>query len=71
MRRNESAQTPKRVLHLPDLDVAKSAVLNTVRSAESKQSYRFAINDFVAWYCSKPRLAFNKETHVLAAGHRH
>jgi site-specific recombinase XerD len=34
--------------------------LNTLRSAESKRSYRFAIDDFVAWYCSEPQLAFNK-----------
>src|SRR5919106_4701376 len=53
-------QSPKRVLRLPDLDFAKSAVLNTLRSPESKRSYRFAIDDFVAWYCSEPRIAFNK-----------
>ena len=56
----KARQTPKRVLRLPDLDFAKSAVLNTLRSAESKRSYQFAIDDFVAWYCSEPRLAFNK-----------
>jgi site-specific recombinase XerD len=60
MSRKKAKQTPKRVLRLPDLDFAKSAVLNTLRSAESKRSYRFAIDDFVAWYCSEPRLAFNK-----------
>jgi len=41
-------RTPKQVLRLPDLDFAKSAVLNTLRSSESKRSYRFAIDDFVA-----------------------
>jgi hypothetical protein len=60
MSRKKTKQAPKRVLRLPDLDFAKSAVLNTLRSAESKRSYRFAIDDFVAWYCSEPRLAFNK-----------
>jgi hypothetical protein len=55
----EAEAEPKRVLRLPDLDFAKSAVLNTLRSPESKRSYRFAI-DFVAWYCSEPRIAFNK-----------
>jgi hypothetical protein len=59
-RRKKARQAPKRVLRLPDLDFAKSAVLNTLRSSESKRSYRFAIDDFVAWYCSEPRLAFNK-----------
>jgi len=51
---------PKRVLRLPDLDHAKAAVLNTLSSPDSQRSYRFAINDFIAWYCSEPRLAFNK-----------
>ena len=60
MSRKKTRQTPKRVLRLPDLDFAKSAVLNTLRSSESKRSYRFAVDDFVAWYCSEPRLAFNK-----------
>jgi site-specific recombinase XerD len=60
MSRKKLKQSPKRVLRLPDLDFAKSAVLNTLRSPESKRSYRFAIDDFVAWYCSEPRIAFNK-----------
>jgi integrase len=51
---------PKRILRLPDLDHAKTAVLNTLRSPDSQRSYRFAIDDFIAWYCSEPRLAFNK-----------
>ena len=60
MSRKKLKQSPKRVLPLPDLDFAKSAVLNTLRSPESTRSYRFAIDDFVAWYCSEPRIAFNK-----------
>src|SRR5688572_16101099 len=60
MSRKKLKQAPKRVLRLPDLDFTKSAVLNTLRSTESKRSYRFAIEDFVDWYCSEPRLAFNK-----------
>ena len=53
-------KTPKRVLRLPDLDYAKGAVLNTLGSPESKRGYEFAIDDFVTWYCSEPRLAFSK-----------
>jgi site-specific recombinase XerD len=52
--------SPKRVLHLPDLDYAKTAVLNTLSSPDSRRSYRFAIDDFVTWYCSETRLAFGK-----------
>jgi site-specific recombinase XerD len=50
----------KRVLRLPDLDFAKRVVLNTLGSPESKRAYEFAIDDFVSWYCSEPRLAFSK-----------
>jgi site-specific recombinase XerD len=53
-------RSPKRVLRLPDLDFAKTAVLNTLSSSDSRRSYRFAFDDFVTWYCSEPRLAFSK-----------
>jgi len=60
MRKDRKNKAPKRVLRLPDLDYAKGAVLNTLGSPESKRAYRFAIEDFVIWYCSEPRLAFSK-----------
>jgi len=47
-------------LGLPDLDQAKSAVLSSLRSPESQCGYRHSIDEFVAWYCSEPRLSFNK-----------
>jgi integrase len=50
-------RTPKRVLALPDLEPAKSAVLNTLTSVSGRRTYDHAINDFVEWYCSEPRLA--------------
>jgi hypothetical protein len=60
MKKKPLCHKPKRILRLPDLDHAKTAVLNTLGSPESQRSYRFAIDDFIAWYCSEPRLAFNK-----------
>src|ERR1700680_3705496 len=60
MKKKLLSRKPKRVLRLPDLDHSKTAVLNTLGSQESQRSYRFAIEDFIAWYCSEPRLAFNK-----------
>ena len=60
MKKKPCRWKPKRVLRLPDLDHAKTAVLNTLGSPDSQRSYRFAIDDFIAWYCSEPRLAFNK-----------
>ena len=47
-------------LGLPDLEHAKAAVLDSSRSPESQRSYRRSIEDFVFWYCSEPRLSFNK-----------
>jgi site-specific recombinase XerD len=45
---------------LPDLEHAKAAVLNSLNSADTKRGYRHAIDEFVDWYCSEPRLAFNR-----------
>ncbi len=69
---------PKTVLRLPDLELAKSAVLNSLTSVEAQRGYSHAINEFVDWYCSEPRLAFNRvvvlryrnhlESRQLAAG---
>jgi hypothetical protein len=47
-------------LGLPDLEHAKIAVIVSLRSFESQRSYRHSIDEFVAWYCSAPRLSFNK-----------
>jgi len=51
---------PKQVLRFHDLDQAKSAVISSLPSKESQRVYRHAIDEFIAWYCSEPRLSFNK-----------
>jgi hypothetical protein len=56
--RNSNRQKIK--LGLPDLEHVKSAVLVSLRSPESQRSHQHSIDDFVAWYCSAPRLSFNK-----------
>jgi site-specific recombinase XerD len=50
----------KTKLGLPDLEHAKVAEIASLRSFESQRSYRHSIDEFVAWYCSAPRLSFNK-----------
>ena len=50
----------RRVLRLPDLDHCKSAVLNSLGSPASRRVYEYAVDQFIAWYCSEPRLAFNR-----------
>lgn len=56
----KKGKPPKRVLALPDLEQAKSAVLNTLTSRSGQRTYEHAITEFVEWYCSEPRLAFNR-----------
>jgi hypothetical protein len=52
---------PRRiVLRLPDLDHSKSAVLNSLSSPRSRRNYKFAMEQFITWYCSEPRLALNR-----------
>ncbi len=50
----------KSLLRLPDLEHAKAAVLNSLTSTDARRGYRHAIDEFVDWYCSEPRLAFNR-----------
>ena len=38
---------------------SKSAVLNSLRSPASRRA-EFALDEFIAWFCSEPRLAFNR-----------
>jgi len=53
-------RTTKSVLRLLDLEHAKTAVLNSLSSPDAQRGYRHAIDEFVDWYCSEPRLAFNR-----------
>jgi hypothetical protein len=45
----------RRALRLPDLDHCKAAVLNSLGSPASRRVYEYAIDQFIAWYCSEPR----------------
>jgi site-specific recombinase XerD len=51
---------PKSILRLPDLEVAKTAVINALSCPDAQRVYRHAIDEFVDWYCSEPRLSFSK-----------
>jgi site-specific recombinase XerD len=51
---------PKAHLRLPDLEFSKTAVLNSLSSADGQRGYSHAIDEFVDWYCSEPRLALNR-----------
>ena len=49
----------RKVLRVPDLEQSKHAALNSLPAKTPQQSYGHAIDEFISWYCSEPRLAFN------------
>lgn len=51
---------PKTRLRIPDLEFSRTAVLNSLTSIDGQRGYGHAIDEFVDWYCSEPRLALNK-----------
>jgi site-specific recombinase XerD len=62
---SKSQKTPKghrakKILRIPDLEASKHAVLNSLPAKTSQGSYGHAIDEFISWYCSEPRLAFNR-----------
>jgi integrase len=58
--KSKRKRAPRAILKLPDLEQSKSAVLNSLTSPSSQRSDDHAIREFIEWYCSEPRLAFNK-----------
>ena len=58
--RSRKPVTSKAILRLPDLEVAKSAVLSSLSCPDAQRGYRHVIDEFVDWYCSEPRLSFSK-----------
>ena len=50
----------KTILRLPDLDIAKAAVINSLSCPDAQRGYSHAIDEFVDWYCSEPRLSFSR-----------
>ena len=61
-RRHNKGRRPlaKMVLRLPDLEQSKNAVLNSLAAPSSQESYRHAMEEFIGWYCSEPRLSFSR-----------
>jgi hypothetical protein len=58
--RRGGRKKPKTVLRLSDLEHARTAVLNGLTNTDAPRGYRHAIDEFVDWYCSEPRLVFNR-----------
>ena len=60
---------PSETLTIPELEQSKAAVVNTLASVHSRRCYAFAIDRFIAWYCSEPRLTFNRAVVVRYRSH--
>jgi hypothetical protein len=58
--RHSTGRKARRALRLPDLKHAKASVLNSLSNADAQREYRYAIEEFVEWYCSESRLAFSR-----------
>ena len=58
--RKKSSKPRRALLRIRDRDHSKATVLNSLGSPASRRAYEFAIDEFVAWYCSEPRLAFSR-----------
>ncbi len=54
-----SGTLSKTKIGLPDPDQSKAS-LNSLGSSESRRGYQHAMEEFIDWYCSEPRLPFNK-----------
>src|SRR3989440_4632432 len=59
-RKTSKHSKAKTILRLADLEQSKNAVLHSLGAASSQESYGHAIDEFIGWYCSEPRLAFNR-----------
>ena len=59
-KKRSKVRSPRRVLRIPDLEQSKRAVLNSLAAKASQDSYGRAIDEFISWYCSEPRLALNR-----------
>ena len=55
-RKTSKRSKAKPMLRLADSEQSKNAVLHSLGAASSQESYGHAIDEFIAWYCSEPRL---------------
>jgi len=58
-RKSKNSHT-KSILRLPDLEVTKTAVISSLSCPDAQRGYRHAIDEFIEWYCSEPRLSFSR-----------
>jgi site-specific recombinase XerD len=59
-RKTSKRSKAKTMLRLADLEQSKNTVLHSLGAASSQESYGHAIDESIGWYCSEPRLSFNR-----------
>ena len=59
-RKTSKRSKARTMLRLADLEQSRNAVLHSLGAASSQESYGHAIDEFIGWYCSEPRLSFNR-----------
>jgi len=59
-RKTTKRSKARSMLRLADLEQSKTAVLHSLGAASSQESYGHAIDEFIGWYSSESRLAFNR-----------
>src|SRR4030088_2276916 len=59
-RKTSKRSKARSFLRLADLEQSKNAFLHSLGAASSQESYGHAIDEFIGWLCSEPRLAFNR-----------
>jgi site-specific recombinase XerD len=59
-RKKSKHSRAKTILRLPDLEQARNSVLHSLAAVSSQASYGHAIDEFIGWYCSEPRLSLNR-----------
>jgi hypothetical protein len=57
-RSHRRSACPSAGLRVPELEQSKIGVLATLSSAHSRWANTYAIERFIDWYCSEPRLGF-------------
>jgi hypothetical protein len=45
---------------IPELEQTKNVALSSLTSVNTRRAYKHAIERFIAWYCSEPRLGLNR-----------
>ena len=59
-RKTSKRSKARTMLRLADFQQSKNAVLHSLGATSSQESYGHAIDEFVGWYCSEPRLSFHR-----------